>query len=271
MCPIEVTNHTATATTTTTTASRARTNASKSSQTKRAVVANPNTDTRDERTQRKKITTQRHRKRHKGTQVTRHTADSGNNSRATPARTMVSYAAGDVVLTSYGVGVITACPIVDNETTSAPNKDGTESTVQQKSNKTCFQVRLWRVPHRSIGSSAQSFLDPSAVSNQYATRYSYLCTCVWEGYVFVCVYLTVSWHIQGSGINALLVPVASLFCRPRTLSSIHDRSWSRTLTHAHIPMITFTFTHNVIHIFRPLFLSDPTTNSSSKNCRQHRV
>jgi hypothetical protein len=52
-----------------------------------------------------------------------------------------SFQAGDVVLTTYGVGVIVG---------------GKENDF--------YSVRLWRIPGRSIGSSALAHLQPSAVS-----------------------------------------------------------------------------------------------------------
>jgi hypothetical protein len=55
---------------------------------------------------------------------------------------MPSFQAGDVVLTAYGVGVIVS---------------GKENDF--------YRVRLWRIPGRSMGSSALALLQPSAVSH----------------------------------------------------------------------------------------------------------
>ena len=56
-----------------------------------------------------------------------------------------SYKPGDVVETSFGVGVI------------ADDDDGGESS------SSSFRVMLWRVPGKSIGSCAVAFLQPQAV------------------------------------------------------------------------------------------------------------
>lgn len=53
-----------------------------------------------------------------------------------------SFQAGDVVLTAYGVGVIVY---------------GVENDF--------YRVRLWRIPGKSMGSSALALLQPSAVSH----------------------------------------------------------------------------------------------------------
>jgi hypothetical protein len=55
-----------------------------------------------------------------------------------------SFQAGDVVLTAYGVGVIVG------------GKGSKENDF--------YPVRLWRIPGRSMGSSAMAHLQPSAVS-----------------------------------------------------------------------------------------------------------
>lgn len=52
-----------------------------------------------------------------------------------------SYTAGDVVLTTYGVGVV----------------------VQKRADGS-FAIRLWRIPGKSVGSAAQAFLQPTTVS-----------------------------------------------------------------------------------------------------------
>jgi hypothetical protein len=51
-----------------------------------------------------------------------------------------SYTAGDVVLTTYGVGVIV-----------------------QKRTDGSFAIRLWRIPGKSVGSAAQAFLQPTTI------------------------------------------------------------------------------------------------------------
>jgi len=58
----------------------------------------------------------------------------------------VSYVPGDVVRTAFGVGVLIGCPLAGEDST-----DG------------AYQVRLWRMPGRSIGSSSVAYLQPDAV------------------------------------------------------------------------------------------------------------
>lgn len=60
---------------------------------------------------------------------------------------MVPYVPGDVVRTLYGVGVITSCPRAQ------------ESTDESQ----FFQVRLWRLPGKSIGSSSLATLRPDVI------------------------------------------------------------------------------------------------------------
>lgn len=60
--------------------------------------------------------------------------------------TAAPFQAGDVVLTSYGTGVI----------------------VKQNDDK--FAVRLWRIPGKSVGSSALAFLQLSAVRRESLCR-----------------------------------------------------------------------------------------------------
>jgi hypothetical protein len=62
-----------------------------------------------------------------------------------------SFQAGDVVLTAYGVGVIVS---------------GKENDF--------YRVRLWRIPGRSMGSSALALLQPSAVSHSMPIRFNAL-------------------------------------------------------------------------------------------------
>jgi hypothetical protein len=57
------------------------------------------------------------------------------------------YRVGDVVQTSYGVGVLIGTPS------------------QNDSTDTAYQVRLWRMPGRSIGSSSVAYLHSDAVSS----------------------------------------------------------------------------------------------------------
>jgi hypothetical protein len=59
-----------------------------------------------------------------------------------------SYVPGDVIRTAFGVGVLISCPLSDD----ASSTDG------------AYQVRVWRMPGRSIGSSSVAFLRPDAVS-----------------------------------------------------------------------------------------------------------
>ena len=59
-----------------------------------------------------------------------------------------SYVPGDVVRSAFGVGVLVACPLAKDNTT-----DG------------IYQLRLWRIPGRSIGSSSVAYLRSDAVSN----------------------------------------------------------------------------------------------------------
>jgi hypothetical protein len=60
---------------------------------------------------------------------------------------MVPYVPGDVVRTLYGVGVIASCPRAQ------------ESTDESQ----FFQVRLWRLPGKSIGSSSLATLRPDVI------------------------------------------------------------------------------------------------------------
>lgn len=57
-------------------------------------------------------------------------------------------ATGDVVCTAYGVGVIVAAP---KQQAEAGDETG------------FYQVLIWRIPGRSIGSSSMAYLQPSAV------------------------------------------------------------------------------------------------------------
>lgn len=63
---------------------------------------------------------------------------------------MESWSPGDIVLTSYGVGVVVGCP---------------ENEVKH------FDVRLWRNPGKSVGSTATAYLQPSAVSETVVLLY----------------------------------------------------------------------------------------------------
>jgi hypothetical protein len=74
------------------------------------------------------------------------------------ATTTDAYRAGDVVCTAYGVGVIVqqihkSKRSVENEM----NKDDDDSVFD------FFAVRLWRIPGKSMGSSALAMLQPSTV------------------------------------------------------------------------------------------------------------
>jgi hypothetical protein len=59
----------------------------------------------------------------------------------------VPYVPGDVVRTLYGVGVLIGC---------LPTNESTKESV-------LFQVRLWRIPGKSIGSTSLAFLRPDAI------------------------------------------------------------------------------------------------------------
>lgn len=61
-----------------------------------------------------------------------------------------SFLPGDVVETTYGVGVITSCP----------SGDGSSA----------YRVLLWRTPGLSMASSSSAFLQPSAVSFHCRSR-----------------------------------------------------------------------------------------------------
>lgn len=77
---------------------------------------------------------------------------------------MASWLPGDVVLTSFGVGVIVSCP--------------TKSSVEETDVETFhsnYHVRMWRVPGKSIGSTSTAYLQPDAVSLLCAAAL-YLCT-----------------------------------------------------------------------------------------------
>jgi hypothetical protein len=60
------------------------------------------------------------------------------------------YAPGDIVQTTYGVGVVTQCP-----TPASNNESSSENTF--------YQLLLWRTPGKSVGSSSVAHLQPSAV------------------------------------------------------------------------------------------------------------
>ena len=62
---------------------------------------------------------------------------------------------GDVVLTSYGVGVITSCP---KET-----DDSAQASSVVLVGAPSFRVLLWRIPGKSIGSSSVAHLQRNAV------------------------------------------------------------------------------------------------------------
>jgi hypothetical protein len=65
---------------------------------------------------------------------------------------MASWLPGDVVLTSFGVGVIVSCPTKSNEIET--------DMATFHSN---HHVVMWRVPGKSIGSASTAYLQNDAV------------------------------------------------------------------------------------------------------------
>ena len=63
------------------------------------------------------------------------------------------YAPGDVVETSYGVGVVTNCPTEE---------------------RNIFRILLWRIPGKSIGSSSIAYLQPNAVSALFYFHFHFM-------------------------------------------------------------------------------------------------
>jgi hypothetical protein len=72
------------------------------------------------------------------------------------ASSSVEYRAGDVVGTAYGVGVIVQA-IQKPKRVNHNDNDDDDSAID------FFAVRLWRIPGKSMGSSALAFLQPSTV------------------------------------------------------------------------------------------------------------
>ena len=65
---------------------------------------------------------------------------------------------GDVVLTSYGVGVIASCPSTETHI------DAEKPAVESISRSPSYNVLLWRSPGKSIASSSHAYLQADAVS-----------------------------------------------------------------------------------------------------------
>ena len=63
---------------------------------------------------------------------------------------MAAWCPGDVVLTSFGVGVIVSCP-----------------TKSENDETTHYDVRLWRDQGKSIGTTATAYLQSAAVSSRW--------------------------------------------------------------------------------------------------------
>lgn len=88
------------------------------------------------------------------------------------------YRPGDVVLTSYGVGVIVrftrppavSLPLSSEKNDAQHSRDGTGTDVTsspEASSSVVFAVvRLWRVPGKSVGSSALAFLNVEAIRHK---------------------------------------------------------------------------------------------------------
>ena len=72
----------------------------------------------------------------------------------------MSFVPGDVVLTTFGVGVISRCPENKSE---AGNEAGT--SMASSSPWSSYQILLWRIPGKSIGSSSTAYLQADAVSS----------------------------------------------------------------------------------------------------------
>jgi hypothetical protein len=75
------------------------------------------------------------------------------------------YRAGDVVCTTYGVGVIVQkTTICKQESVKDDKSNDTAATAATAAHRVdFFAVRLWRIPGKSMASSALAFLQPSTV------------------------------------------------------------------------------------------------------------
>ena len=80
----------------------------------------------------------------------------------------VDYLPGDVVKTSFGVGVIVRG--IGSSNTTAPADEPPDHAA---SFFPSYKVLLWRIPGKSVGSSSTAYLQPSAVRyDTYASTYS---------------------------------------------------------------------------------------------------